>query len=214
MIGWDTMLEGGPVFWIIAGCGVVALAVFGERMLHLRRARIRYGDFLKGVFNILEKGNVSEALALCEEAPGPVVHLVRTAILHRDAPRETLRDALDNAGHAEISRMERRLVILGTIVQLAPLLGLLGSFLGVLETVLVLRNQAPLVQSVDVTGGLVRALVTSVAGIMVAIPAYAMFNLLVIRIDRIVLDMEQATSEIAAFMRRWQGGAATKPTAP
>ncbi|MDD5705368.1 MAG: MotA/TolQ/ExbB proton channel family protein [Kiritimatiellae bacterium] len=208
MNGWDIMREGGPVLWIIAFCGLAALTVFFERLLHLRRARIRYTDFLGGVFNILDRHNINEALTLCDDAPGPVVHLMRTAILHRDAPRETLREVLENAGYAEISRMERRLVILATIVQVAPLLGLLGSLLGVLETVLVMRNQAPLVQATDLTGGLVRALVTSIAGLMVAIPAYAMFNLLVIRIDRIVLDMQQASSEITAFMGRWTGGGA------
>lgn len=196
--------EGGPVFWMIVLSGIVALAVFLERTLHLRRARIRYEDFLAGVFNILEKGNVREALSLCDEAPGPVVHLMRTAIRHRDEPAEMLRRVLDNAGHAEISRMERRLGSLATIVQIAPLLGLLGALLGVLETVLVMRNQAPLVYSADVTGGMVRALISSIAGLIVAVPSYAMFNLLVIRIDRIVLDMEQAGNDILSFMRRWQ----------
>jgi biopolymer transport protein ExbB len=199
--------EGGPVFWVIVFTGLASVAVFLERLLHLRRARIHYADFLEGVFNILAKGNVREALALCDEAPGPVAHLTRMAITHRDEPREMLRHVLDSAGHAEISRMERRLGVLATIVQIAPLLGLLGSLLGVLETVLVMRSQAPLVQSVDVTGGMVRALIASIAGLMVAVPAHAMFNLLAIRIDRIVLDMEQASSDIISFMGRWTGRA-------
>lgn len=209
----DLWREGGPVFWVIVFTGLASVAVFLERLLHLRRARIHYADFLEGVFNILAKGNVREAQALCDEAPGPVAHLMRMAITNRDEPREVLRQVLDNAGHAEISRMERRLGVLATIVQIAPLLGLLGSLLGVLETVLVLRGQAPLVQSVDVTGGLVRALVASIAGLMVAVPAHAMFNLLAIRIDRIVLDMEQAGSDILSFMgrRTVSGGRPDRP---
>lgn len=198
----DLWHEGGPVFWVIVFTGLASVAVFLERLLHLRRARIHYADFLEGVFNILAKGNMREAQALCDEAPGPVAHLMRMAITNRDEPREVLRQVLDNAGHAEISRMERRIGVLATIVQIAPLLGLLGSLLGVLETVLVLRSQAPLVQSVDVTGGLVRALIAAIAGLMVAVPAHAMFNLLAIRIDRIVLDMEQAGSDILSFMAR------------
>ncbi|NLF85844.1 MAG: MotA/TolQ/ExbB proton channel family protein [Lentisphaerae bacterium] len=209
----DLWHEGGPVFWVIVFTGLASVAVFLERLLHLRRARIHYADFLEGVFNILAKGNVREAQALCDEAPGPVAHLMRMAITNRDEPREVLRQVLDNAGHAEISRMERRLGVLATIVQIAPLLGLLGSLLGVLETVLVLRSQAPLVQSVDVTGGLVRALIASIAGLMVAVPAHAMFNLLAIRIDRIVLDMEQASSDILSFMgrRTVSGGLPERP---
>ena len=195
--------DGGPVFWVICLCGIVAVAVFIERLVHLRRARISYSDFLNGVFNILEKGKIREALSLCDEAPGPVVKLMHTAIVNRNESHDTLRQTLENAGQAEISRMERRLVILSTIIQGAPLLGLLGTLLGILEMVLEMRNNLPLVYSTDLTGGLVRSLICAIAGLIVAIPSYAMFNLLVIRIDRIVLDMEQATSDIMAFMKTW-----------
>jgi biopolymer transport protein ExbB len=187
---------------------LASVIVFLERLLHLRRARIPYGDFLKGVFNILKKGNIQEAVALCEEAPGPIAHLMHTAVLHRSASRGELREALESAGFGEISRLERRLVMIATIVQVAPLLGLLGSFLGMIETLLALRGQMPLVHSVDLTDGLLRALIAAAAGLMVAVPGYGMFNLLVIRIDRIVLDMEQATSEIVAFMVSWAASAA------
>lgn len=200
---------GGPVLWLILIAGVASVAVFLERLMHLRRARIRYDDFLAGVFNVLEKGNVQEAMALCEEAPGPVAHIARTAIKHRNESASDLRHLLVDAGHFETSRMERRLGVLATIVQIAPLLGLLGSLLGVLETVLVLRQQMPLVKSVDITEGMVRALISAIAGLMVAIPAYGMFNLLVIRIDRLVLDMEQAGNDIVTFFKNWKPGQST-----
>ena len=195
--------EGGPVFIIICLAGLAALAVFLERIVKLRQARIRYEDFLNGVFNILEKGKVREASALCDDSPGPVVRLMRAAILHRDEPGEALRQILDNTGRAEISRMERRLAALSTIMQAAPLLGLLGSLLGILGTVQTMRGELPLVQTLDITDGLVSALVTSIAGLAVAIPSFAMYNILVVRIDRIVLDMEQASGDILAFMSRW-----------
>lgn len=195
--------DGGPVFWVLFLIGLAAVGIFLERIIKLRRERIRYADFLSGVFNILEKGKVREAIALCDDSPGPVVHLMHTAILHREEPVEALRQILENTGRTEISRMERRLSVLSTITQVTPLLGLLGSLLGVLETVLVMRNELPLVQTIDITGGLVRALITSIAGLAVAIPSYAMYNILVVRIDRIVLDMEQASGDIMAFMSRW-----------
>ena len=195
--------DGGPVFIIICLAGLAALAIFLERIVKLRQARIRYEDFLNGVFNILEKGKVREATALCDDSPGPVVRLMRAAILHRDEPGEALRQILDNTGRAEISRMERRLAALSTITQATPLLGLLGSLLGILGTVQTMRGELPLVQTLDITGGLVRALVTSIAGLAVAIPSFIMYNILVVRIDRIVLDMEQASGDILAFMSRW-----------
>ena len=195
--------DGGPVFLIICLAGLAALAIFLERIVKLRQARIRYEDFLNGVFNILEKGKIREATALCDDSPGPVVRLMRAAILHRDEPRDALRQILDNTGRAEISRMERRLAALSSITQATPLLGLLGSLLGILGTVQTIRGELPLVQTLDITGGLVRALVTSIAGLAVAIPSFIMYNILVVRIDRIVLDMEQASGDILAFMSRW-----------
>lgn len=195
--------SGGPVLLIICLAGLAALLIFIERIVKLRQARIRYEDFLNGVFNILEKGKVREATALCDDSPGPVVKLMRTAILHRDEPRESLRQILDNTGRTEISRMERRLAALSTITQATPLLGLLGSFIGVLNVVLTIRSHDPLIGTLELTDGLVRALVTSIAGLAVAIPSFAMYNILVVRIDRIVLDMEQAASDILAFMSRW-----------
>lgn len=192
--------QGGPVLWIIIGCGGAAGFVFFERMLHLRRAGIDPGDFLKGIRNVLVKGNAGEAVTICEETPGPVAALVRAAILHRHEPRHTIREAVDTTGRAEISRMERRLAVLATISQITPLLGLLGTIFGILETVLVLHAQVPLVDATAVTGGLLRALITTAAGLIVAIPCYGMYTLLVVRIDRMVLDMETAAGEIVAFL--------------
>jgi len=192
--------QGGPVLWVILCCGLAAFMVFIERALHLHRARIGTEDFLKGIFNILKRKNVTEALTICDETPGPVAHIVKTAILHRENPREAVRSAVDEQSLAEVSRMERRLVVVATVAQIAPLLGLLGTVLGMVEALLSMRTQGALIQLVDVSDGLLMALITTAAGLTVAIPSYVAFNLLVIKIDRIVLDMERAASEIVAFL--------------
>lgn len=199
MNGLKWLALGGPVAWIIAFCFLLALCVFFERMFHLRRAQIAFHYFLKGVFNVLGKGHVDEAISLCDDTPGPIARLMRTAILHRDSGDAAIAAELDAVGRTEISRMERRLVIVSTIAQIAPLLGLLGTLLGILEVVLVIRAQEPLVQSNDITDGVISAVTTSVFGLLAAIPCHAMFNLLVVRIDRIVQEMEEAASDIKAF---------------
>lgn len=201
--------DSGPVMWLIMLCGVIALAVFIERALHLHRARIRRFDLLRGITNLLRRGNTEEALAVCDDTPGPVASLIRTAILHRDEPRRVLREELNNMGKSEISRLERRLSVIAVITQIAPLLGLLGTVFGLIQSLLVIRAQSPLVQMPDLTQGLMDALVTTAGGLMVAIPSYAMFNLLVIKIDRIVLDMEQSCSDVLAILRE-DGGAPKK----
>ena len=196
----DLMKQGGPILWVILASGVLAFGVFVERALHLHRARIKADDFLKGIMNILRRQNITEALTICDETPGPVAYIVKTAILHRDESRDDMRSAVKDASLAEISRMERRLVVVATVAQVAPLLGLLGTVLGMVESLLVLQNQAPLIQSADLMGGLIRALITTAAGLTVAVPCYASFNLLVVKIDRVVLDMEKAASEIVPFL--------------
>jgi biopolymer transport protein ExbB len=169
-------------------------------MMHLRRAAIDPADFLKGVRNVLAKGNASEAITICEETPGPIAALVRVAILHRHESKEDIEKAVHASGRGEVSRMERRMAALYTIGQITPLLGLLGTIFGIIETVLVLREQAPLVSATAVTNGLMHSLVATATGLMVAIPCYCLYNLLVVKIEKLSLDMETAASEIVAFL--------------
>ena len=194
-------LQGGPLVWVLLAVGVTGLLVFLERLLHLHRAKIRSEDFLQGLFRNLEYGHVDESLKICDETPGPVAFLAKTAILHRDSDSEAFKRAMDNAGRAEISRMERRLVIIATTAQVAPLLGLLGTVLGLVRALLLMNQQSPLVQFSDVSGWLMQALVTTALGLMVAIPAYGGYNFLINKVEKIVLDMERAASEITAFLQ-------------
>ncbi len=199
-------MQGGPLMWVLLAAGGMGLLVFGERLLHLHRARIRAEDFLQGLFLNLQYGNIDEALKICDETPGPVAYLAKTAIRHRDNSPEAFKEALDNVGRAEISRMERRLVILATIAQLAPLMGLLGTVLGMVRALLVMNQKGPLVHFSDVSGWLMQALVTTALGLIVAIPAYGGYHFLVNKMEKIVLDMERAASEITAFIQSIKTG--------
>ena len=139
---------------------------------------------------------------ICEETPGPVAAVVLTAIRHRQGSREAIREAVDNTGRAEISRLERRLASLAITCQIAPLLGLVGTLLGIIQIVQVVNEQAPVVQSTNLTAGLMRALVTTVAGLLVAVPCHVMYALLMVRIERIVLDMEASASDIVGYLTK------------
>src|SRR5215468_9301378 len=126
--------NGGPVLWIILFVSVVAIIVFIERFLHCHRAQINSTQFLNGVRNVLKRDNIVEALSICDATSGFVARLVKTAILNRDNGRERVREALEEAGLAEVSRLEEKLNLLATIAQIAPLLGLLGTVLGLMRT--------------------------------------------------------------------------------
>ena len=202
----DMLTLGGPVLWFILVIGLVALSVFLERALHLHRARIDAKDFLHGIFNTIRRGNVAEAITLCEETPGPVARLASTAIQRRESPRERMIAELDDVGRAEISRMERRLSLIALVAQVAPLAGLLGAVVGVLDALVAMNEKAPFVSTTDITGGLIPGAIATAAGLLVAIPSFIAFNVLVVNIDRLVLDMRDAASEIVFFFDSLRGG--------
>ena len=194
MLEW--LKIGGPVAWMILLAGVAATVTFFERMLHLRRAQILPHDFLQGIFNVVRRQNITEAVSLCDETPGPVARMVRAALLNHDEDRETVRRAMVEAGMAEIPRLERRMGVVAVVSRLAPLLGLLGTVLSLMDSLLVMHRHAPLVHSGDLTGSLWRALVCTAAGLAVAIPSFAAYNLLVGRVESILIDMERAVGEV------------------
>jgi len=191
--------QGGLVMWVLLTGGTIALVVFLERFFHIHRANIKTDDFLKGICNILRRGNINEAISICDDTPGPVAYIVRAAILHHDRNRAVIAQAIDDAALTEIARMERRFGVLATIAQLAPLMGVLGTVLGMIQTVLAIQQKAPLVQIGDLATGLWQALLTTAAGLVVAIFSYIGYNLLVSKVDVITLDMERAAGEILAF---------------
>ena len=196
--------NGGLVIGLLAVCGAMAVLVFLERIFNLHRAQIAADDFLKGIYNILNRDNTVEAAALCEEAPGPVARLALAAVLHHDDTLENIGRAIEDAGLEEIPRMERGLGWLATLARITPLIGLLGTVQGMMEMLLAANRNAPLVQSADLTGGLWTALSATALSLAIAILAYAGYNLLVSRVESILLDMERSASALLNFMRQWR----------
>lgn len=202
----DMLIQGGPVLWFILFIGLVAMSVFLERALHLHRARIDAKDFLQGLFNTIRRGSAREVLALCEETPGPVARLAATAFQRRESPRHLMIEELDQVGRAEISRMERRLSLIALAAQVSPLAGLLGAVIGILNALVSMNAQAPFVSTADITAGLIPGAIASTAGLLVAIPSFIGFHVLVVNIDRLVLDMRDAASELVFFFDKLREG--------
>lgn len=197
----DFLVLGGPVLWIILALGVIALGVFLERSLQLHRERIDATDFLQGIFNALRRGNESEAAAICDETPGPVARLASLAIRRRGASRDRFEKELAEAGAAEISRMERRLSLLPLVAQTAPLLGLLGTVLGMFRAfqgvggdILVSAKPVVLAQGVSL------ALITTVAGLLVAIPCMAFYAWFRRAAERRVAELECLSSDLVTLL--------------
>jgi len=190
------LANGGPVIWLILLAGAIAIVVFIERVLYCHRSQINSIEFLNGVRTVLKRENVVEAISICDATPSPVARLVKTALLNRDHGRDRVREAVEEAGLAEVPLLEEKLNLLATIAQITPLLGLLGTIMGFMEIFSQMQEAGLYANFGQLSHGVWRALVCAAAGIAVAIPAHAAYNYLVSRINKIVLDMERAAAEI------------------
>jgi biopolymer transport protein ExbB len=187
------------IFWILIGLAAAAVFVFVERFVQLRRARIDWHDFLKGVINVLESGNEEEALAICEDTSVPVTNIVATAIRHRKGGAVALREAVDAQGRSELARLDRRLTSLSVIGQIAPLLGLMAALIGFAQTISVV-NLGIVVQRSELIVMASKAVVSAIIGLGVAIPVAVMDTMLRLRMERLTADLEAAATEIVGYL--------------
>ncbi len=197
---WELMVKGGWIMWPILACSVVAAILFFERVFHLHRAQIKQDDFLNGIYTIVNRGNMAEAVSICDQTPGPVAHMVRTALLHSDEGAEELKQTIGKAGLAEVPRLEKNLGGLLTIAQVVPLLGLMGTVLGLINVFMAMEQNAPLAEIGDLSAGIWQALLTTAVGICVSIPSFAGYNFLLSRVEAITLNMEYAAEDIYRFL--------------
>ena len=205
-------LFGGSVFWILLALAVVAVFTFFERFFDLHRAQIDYADFLKGVLNVLDRGNRDEALAICDDTPAPVAAVVATAIRHQDGSARILREAVDSQGRAEVGRLDRRHAVHAIIAQTAPLLGLLGTVIGFVRTVRA-AQASELVSRTVLLDGVTESLVAAAFGLAVAILASVLYSFLRVRLDRLVVDLEAAASQVIGYISTQKERAAQKERA-
>ena len=184
------------MIWLLFIASSVAVAIVVERILFYHRAQINSMEFLTGIRNVLRRDNVVEALSICDATPGPVARLVKVAILNREKGREGVREAIEDTGLMEVPRLEDKLSLLATIAQLSPLAGLLGTVLGFMKVFAALQQAGAHAHLEQLSGGIWQAMISTAVGLAVAIPSYAAYNYLVNRVNRIVLDMERAATEI------------------
>ncbi len=199
----EIVMKGGPLMYIIGFCSVLALTIFIERLFHFHRAQIDTEKFMAGIRNIIKKGKITEAISICDETPGPVAHIVKAGLLKHDDQKEEIKESIEDAGLHEVPRFEKNLVVLATIAHVTPLLGLLGTVTGMIKAFMRIQDisaKAGIVNPADLAGGIWEALVTTAAGLTVAIPAYVAYNYLVSRVDSLVLDMEKSATELVNIL--------------
>jgi len=194
---WKLLRQGGPMVWVLLLVSAMATTLFLERLLNYRRIQINTTEFIAGIrANLKNNYNVVELVAICDATPGPVARMTKVAILNRELSREALRELLNENKRIEVARLEKRLNMLGTIAQIAPLLGLLGTVLGFIRIFRGVWLNGNWVLAKTLAGGVWEGLVCMALGLAIAIPCYIAFNYLVGRKDDLGADIDRISSEI------------------
>lgn len=193
---WELLRQGGPMVWVLLLSSAFGITAFLERLLYYHRAQINSSEFMAGVRTVLKNDNVVEAVAICDATPGPVARMAKLGILNREQSHDRLRELLDDHSRAEVPRLEKRLNMLGTIAQIAPLLGLLGTVLGFIQIFRGVWLEGNWVMANELAGGIWQGLICMALGLAIAIPCTIAFNYLVGRKDDIALDIEKSNAEL------------------
>lgn len=199
----EIMLKGGYMMYFILTCSVIALAVVIERLLRLRSARVDRVDFMSQVKSFVDKGDILGAVRLCENTRGPVAASCKMALLKHDRPKPEIKEAVEDAAVHEVPLLERRLPILATIAHISPLLGLLGTVMGMIKAFHRIQELTRMGQPVDpgqLAAGIWEALITTAFGLLVAIPTFVAYNYLVSRVGSIVTDMERSATDLVNLL--------------
>jgi len=195
MSPFQMLQHGGYLVGVLFLLSVVALGVFFERLFYYKRSRMNVSEFLAGVLALVRRQSYAEAITRCEEGHGPIVSVVRTAIYKRHLPPAELREVVREIAQLEIPNLEANISLLGTIGYVAPLLGLLGTVLGMIDAFVQINRTSGTASVGELSQGIYFALITTAAGLVVAIPCYLAHNFLVAQVHGLVADMERAGIE-------------------
>ena len=205
----------GFVFWPLALCSITALTFIIERLFTFVRNRSRIGteEFIASITDSLRKENIMEAVSTCEEAGGPLANVLKAGLLRysqaqieeRDISKEEIQESIEEASLLEIPELERNLPVLGTVAVVSPLFGLLGTVTGMINafTTIALEGTGDPQQ---LAGGISQALLTTAAGLTVAIPCLIFFQLFDSWVNRHMVEISQVSTEIVNQLIVGEGG--------
>jgi biopolymer transport protein ExbB len=194
------MQKGGPLMYPIFACSVLALGIFLERLLTFVRVRRGTDLLVREVESLVINKRIDEALIVCQRTGTPLSRILIAALRLAGRPREEIKIAVDEVGSREAAPLERYLGLLGTIATISPLLGLLGTVLGMIEAFNVISVQG-VGTPATLGGGISQALITTAAGLSVAIPVILLHKYLSSRVDRVILEMETCSLHIVDLLR-------------
>lgn len=201
---FEFLRNGGPILWLIILFGLIAVFVFLEKLFQFRRNQVNVRELVTGLVNVLKRDAMIEAITLCDTTPGPVAKLLNAAIQAYQND-DDIKSAVEDTAKTELTKLESRINILSTIANIAPLLGLLGTVIGMYNTFNDISASNG-ISLASLSGGVKEALISTAAGLCVAIPAHLACNYLITRVQTLCADMEKASTEILYFFAHHKRG--------
>ena len=191
---WELVLDGGWAMIPLVILSVLTIYIFVERLLTINKSLKDEKDFMVKVKDYLMEGKVDAARDLCSQTNNPAARMVEKGISRIGKPMRDIVSSIENVGKLEIYQLEKRLSFLATAAGVAPMIGFLGTTLGMVKTFFALKSETNL-EIATISGGIMEAMVTTVAGLIVGIIAYSAYNYLVAKVDKVIHTMEGASIE-------------------
>jgi biopolymer transport protein ExbB len=188
-------LDGGEFMWPILGLLIVGLAFVLERFWTLTRASVNTRKFLSRIRIALEQGGVAAAAEECEKTPGPVASIFHAGLSRSDKGLSHVEKAITTAGSLEMAFLERGMIVLSTVIVLAPMLGFTGTVWGMIAAFDAIKVQNDISPAI-VASGISQALLTTLFGLIVAMIIQVFNNYFTSRIDKLIIDMEESSVEL------------------
>jgi len=193
---FDIFLKGGLIMWPILLSSIIGLAVSIDRFLMLRKAKINVPAFMVRIRGFIKKKDISGAISYCIEEKSPVANIVRKGLNKYRYGHDRVKDAIENAGSQEISKLEKGLSVLASVAGIAPLLGFLGTVTGMIQAFMTIEELAGAANPSDLAGGIWEALITTAFGLIIGIPALALYNYFLGAVKKLVGEMETVANDV------------------
>ena len=186
----ELFLAGGWLMWPLLLLGGLVIFIFVERFIAIRKATRIDQNFMNKLRDLICDGNVEAALRLCKKTDSPIARMMEKGISRIGRPMNDIQTSIENVANLEVSKLESGLPILATIASGAPMLGFLGTVLGMVKAFMQMSQAGGVVDMSALSGGMYVAMITTVAGLIVGIPAHFGYNYLVARIEKLIFRME------------------------
>ena len=186
---------GGPLMWVLLALSVLAIYIIGKKWWVINHASKIDANFMNDIRDYLGEGKMKSAVTLCGKYDNPVARMIETGIHRLGRPMADIQSAIENTGNVEVARLEKGLPLLASIAGGAPMIGFLGTVIGMVQAFF---NMSKAGNNIDITllsGGIYTAMLTTVGGLVVGIIAYFGYNWLTSKISDLVYKMESSTME-------------------